>query len=278
MAWGDWFCGGTIYPEVQERLKNVQHIAANRTSFADILGNGSVVTWGHFQTVGCRMFWSFIPSCIDRKLHAVAGMPQCAACQTKFRQWKGLRDQLFSGACPAPDRLRDLKDEDTRSTHPDVAQLHQLRQEIAALPWHQLGELARREPASLLKHRCLACNFWTPDHTKVKSHFRQAHPQDWRRLHARSIRLCQGYPLNLPRIIPVPFVRWKYMTADCIRNNVSSCIRCLCSGSEIKLSKTHLNHNNLSQNPKQLLGGDSLLSAQIPASSNELMRRSGLLA
>ena len=40
--------------------------------------------------------------------------------------------------------------------------------------------------------------------------------------------------LNLPRTIPVPSVRCECMTADCIRNNVSSCIRYLCSGSEIK--------------------------------------------
>ena len=99
----------------------------------------------------------FITSCFDRKLHAVAGMPQCAACLAKFRQWKGLRDHLLSGACPAPERLMDLKDEDARSMHPDVAQLHQLRKDIAALPRHQLRELARRESASLLKHRCLAC-------------------------------------------------------------------------------------------------------------------------
>ena len=100
----------------------------------------------------------FIPSCFDRKLHAVA-------CLTKFRQWKGLRDHLLSGACPAPQRLRDLKDEDARSTHPDVVQLHQLRQDVAGLPRHKVGDLARQASAGLLTHRCLVCNFWTPDHT-----------------------------------------------------------------------------------------------------------------
>ena len=89
---------------------------------------------------------------------------------------------LLSGACPEPEKLRNLKDDGTKSTHPDVVQLHQLRQDIAGLARHQLGALARRDAAGLLTHRCLVCNFWTPDHTKVKSHFRQAHPQDWRRL------------------------------------------------------------------------------------------------
>ena len=62
----------------------------------------------------------FIPSCVDRKLHAV----------------EGLRGHLLSGACPEPGRLRNLKDDDAKSTHPDVVQLHQLRQDIAGWPAH----------------------------------------------------------------------------------------------------------------------------------------------
>ena len=30
--------------------------------------------------------------------------------------------------------------------------------------------------------RCLVCNFWTPDRSKVRSHFRPAHARDWARL------------------------------------------------------------------------------------------------
>ena len=42
----------------------------------------------------------FIPPLFDRELHAKEGMPVCAACNTSFKQWKGLRDHLLSGACP----------------------------------------------------------------------------------------------------------------------------------------------------------------------------------
>ena len=45
----------------------------------------------------------FIPPTFDRELHAKDGVPVCAACNKSFKQWKGLRDHLLSGACPAPD-------------------------------------------------------------------------------------------------------------------------------------------------------------------------------
>ena len=40
----------------------------------------------------------FIPSSFDRLRHAVDGLPKCAACGYSFKQWKGLRDHLLSGA------------------------------------------------------------------------------------------------------------------------------------------------------------------------------------
>ena len=47
----------------------------------------------------------FIPPTFDRELPAKDGMPVCAACNKSFKQWKGLRDHLLSGACPAPGRF-----------------------------------------------------------------------------------------------------------------------------------------------------------------------------
>ena len=41
----------------------------------------------------------FVPTTF-RQEHAVAGLPQCAACLRHFSQWKGLKDHLLSGACP----------------------------------------------------------------------------------------------------------------------------------------------------------------------------------
>ena len=50
----------------------------------------------------------YIPGDFDRSLHAKDGMPICAACGKEFKQWKGLRDHLLSGACSRPDQLRSL--------------------------------------------------------------------------------------------------------------------------------------------------------------------------
>lgn len=45
VAWGDPGFGGDC-SAVQDRLKDVQHIAATHVEFAAILADGSVVTWG----------------------------------------------------------------------------------------------------------------------------------------------------------------------------------------------------------------------------------------
>ena len=45
VTWGDPGRGGDS-SGAQEQLRNVQHIKGNRTAFAAVLGNGSVVTWG----------------------------------------------------------------------------------------------------------------------------------------------------------------------------------------------------------------------------------------
>ena len=104
--------------------------------------------------------------------------PKCAACSTSFKQWKGLRDHLLSGACPAPDKLKQLTEADAQGSAPERQQLATIRAELLELPQHQLCSYASRPAMILLNQRCLVCNFWTPDRTKVKSHFRQAHPGD----------------------------------------------------------------------------------------------------
>ena len=151
----------------------------------------------------------FIPSRFDRLKHAVDGMPQCAACQTKFRQWKGLRDHLLSGACPAPQTLQGLLETDARSTNPEVVVLDRLRREVPEVPRCKLGTLARQAHAAVLNRRCLVCNFWTPDRTKIKSHFHQAHRHDWERLHTAAVRVCQGHSPQLVKGLACPFCGYK---------------------------------------------------------------------
>ena len=73
----------------------------------------------------------FIPPVFDRELHAKEGMPVCAACNKSFKQWKGLRDHLLSGACSAPDALRTITSTETlSSSSSDLLQLQELRREV----------------------------------------------------------------------------------------------------------------------------------------------------
>ncbi|OLP88065.1 LINE-1 retrotransposable element ORF2 protein [Symbiodinium microadriaticum] len=123
----------------------------------------------------------FIPPLFDRELHAKDGMPVCAACGRSFKQWKGLRDHLLSGACPAPDALRSITSSGTLSnSSAEMLQLQELRREVQGSSRSQLAKQAALPSAQILQHRCVVCGFWTPDHTKVKSHIRQAHPQVWK--------------------------------------------------------------------------------------------------
>ena len=112
----------------------------------------------------------FIPGEFDRGLHATNGMPVCAACHKEFRQWKGLRDHLLSGACPEPARLRSL------STMPDqqvqgeaLAALAKFRASVQGSMRQAMGALAARSDAAELAQRCIICGFWTPDYTKMKN-------------------------------------------------------------------------------------------------------------
>ena len=152
----------------------------------------------------------FIPPLFDRELHAKEGMPVCAACNTSFKQWKGLRDHLnlLSGACPAPDALRTITSSGTlSSSSSDMLQLQELRREVQGSPRSQLAKQAALPSAQLLQHRCVVCGFWTPDHTKVKSHIRQAHPQVWQEIGEAAGPLCAGHSVQTIKGQPCPFCR-----------------------------------------------------------------------
>ena len=103
----------------------------------------------------------FIPSTFDR-------LSTCAACGTSFKQWKGLRDHLLSGACPAPEKLQRLTEEDAQGTAPETKQLAEFRTELQMLPRHQLCSYASRPMMTILNHRCLVCNFWTRTRAEVR--------------------------------------------------------------------------------------------------------------
>ena len=86
----------------------------------------------------------FIPPIFDRELHAKEGMPACVACNRSFKQWKGLRDHLLSGACPAPDALRTITSSGTlSSSSSEMLQLQELRREVQSSTRSQLAKQAK---------------------------------------------------------------------------------------------------------------------------------------
>ena len=150
----------------------------------------------------------FIPPTFDRELHAKDGMPVCAACNKSFKQWKGLRDHLLSGACPAPDALRKITTSGTLSSScTEMLQLQELRREVQGSTRSQLAKQAALPSAQVLQHRCVVCGFWTPDHTKVKSHIRQAHPQVWQETGEAAGPLCAGHSVHTIKGQSCPFCR-----------------------------------------------------------------------
>ena len=50
VTWGNDFAGGNSWA-VQDQLKGVQQIQATSDAFAAILGDGSVVSWGHIEAL-----------------------------------------------------------------------------------------------------------------------------------------------------------------------------------------------------------------------------------
>ena len=151
----------------------------------------------------------YVPPAFDRQLHALEGLPQCSACLRKFKQWKGLRDHLLSGACPEPEKLRSVSESATQPVSAEVKQLQQLRGDLEQQARPGLGGYAARPSCRVLNNRCVHCNFWTPDRTKVKSHFRQAHPQKWADLNSATVSICQGLSILLTKGQECPFCGYR---------------------------------------------------------------------
>ena len=188
------------------------------------------------------------PLNFDRLRHAVDGLPKCAACSTTFKQWKGLRDHLLSGACPAPDKLQRLTEADAQGTAPETKQLAELRAELLVLPRHQICSYASRPMMTLLNRGCLVCNFWTPDRTKVKSHFRQAHPGDWARLHPATVKLCQTFTTHTIKGQACPFCSHKVHDR---RNHPEQCPVLYQAISQWTRSRTDLQRRTSGRSPPQ---------------------------
>ena len=149
----------------------------------------------------------YIPGDFDRSLRAKDGMPICAACGKDFKQWKGLRDHLLSGACSRPDQLRSLSTTPEAQVQSEALMaLASFRAKVQGAPKQSLGGLASSPEAQA--QRCTICGFWTPDHTKkVKSHLRQAHVKAWARDGPASLKMCQSFSPQVIKGHPCPFCR-----------------------------------------------------------------------
>ena len=73
----------------------------------------------------------------------------------------------------------------------------------------QLAKQSAFPSAQILQNRCVVCGFWTPDHTKVKSHIRQAHPQVWHEIGEAAGALCAGHSVQTIKGQSCPFCRRK---------------------------------------------------------------------
>ena len=122
----------------------------------------------------------FVPTTF-RQEHAVSGLPQCAACMRHFSQWKGLKDHLLSGACPEPEKLRQLENPpEAPAGAGEGTALHSRQQMLRdTVLTHTALAVGRTDQAQEFLSYCALCGFWTADHTKLKSHIRQAHRTQW---------------------------------------------------------------------------------------------------
>ena len=150
----------------------------------------------------------FVPTTF-RQEHAVSGLPQCAACLRHFSQWKGLKDHLLSGACPEPDKLRrlELPPEDPAGAEGGTA-LHPRQQMLRdTVSTRTALSVCRTDQAQEFLSYCALCGFWTSDHTKIKSHLRQAHRTQWSDHGHATTEACKRAGVPLIKGQPCPCCR-----------------------------------------------------------------------
>ena len=141
--------------------------------------------------------------------HSKDGLPTCAACHKHFALWKGLKDHLLSGACTEPETLRRID-----AQHSELLEKAGLTESVH--PWsrehltstagtHTVTQLARQPASKRFVDHCVLCGFWTPDHTKVKSHLHQEHRRIWDALQESTTLQCQKLGTEILKDRPCPY-------------------------------------------------------------------------
>ena len=109
-------------------------------------------------------------------------------------------------SCRGPARRRTLCVQSPPGTlsnsSSEMLQLQELRREVQGSLSTQLAKKSAFPSAQILQNRCVVCGFWTPDHTKVKSHIRQAHPQVWQEIGEAAGALCAGHSVQTSQSCP----------------------------------------------------------------------------
>ena len=126
-----------------------------------------------------------------------------------FLAVKGLKDHLLSGACPAPEKLRQLEcPPEAPAGAGEGTALHPRQQMLldTVLTHTALG-VGRTERAQDFLSYCALCGFWTADHTKIKSHIRQAHRTQWSSHGNATTEACKRAGIPLIKGQPCPCCR-----------------------------------------------------------------------
>ena len=126
-----------------------------------------------------------------------------------FSQWKGLKDHLLSGACPEPEKLRQLEcPPEAPAGAGEGTALHPRQQMLRdTVLTHTAQAVGKTDQAQEFLSYCALCGFWAADHTKLKSHIRQAHRTQWSSHGNATTEACKRAGIPLIKGQPCPCCR-----------------------------------------------------------------------
>ena len=171
----------------------------------------------------------------DPAVHAIGGLPQCAACGHKFQHWQGLRNHIQNDNCIAlgtkvAKTTGTSRAADTEAKAPDQAQKSaavptppadqphpatpsQVASEaiVSRVPpcrqqrVHQIisdhgwEALVTSDVAQELQQHCCLCARWIVDPTALKRHIIMGHKELWSRVSATLDTTCAVFKSRLTR-------------------------------------------------------------------------------
>lgn len=146
----------------------------------------------------------FVPSTF-RQEHAVSGLPQCAACLRHFSKTTCCQERAQSrpnfGNWSVHRMNASTSGGGGTALHPRQQMLRDTAQTHTALA------VGRLDLAQDFMAYCALCGFWTVDHTKIKSHIRQAHREQWSRHGNAATEACKRAGIPLIKGQPCPCCR-----------------------------------------------------------------------